>query len=168
MNVPGLPAQPGTATHYYPNEVSARLLWYHDHAMGITRLNDYAGIVSAYVIVDDFEIDLVSRGLLPDLVGIPLIIQDKSFVPGNILAQDPTWQWGAPGDLWYPHVYEPNTFLGGIANLKGRWDWGPTVVPPAQGASPLPTPASIVPEAFFDTIVINGGIYLPSGCASGF
>jgi spore coat protein A len=159
MNVPGTSPPTGTATHYYPMEQSARLLWYHDHAIGITRTNAYAGLASALVLVDDFEIGLVSSGLLPDLVGIPLVIQDKSFVPLNIHRQDPTWKWGNPGDLWYPHVYEANILSGGIPNPKGRWDWGPTVTPPAQRILPLPRPASIVPEAFFDTILINGGIY---------
>jgi spore coat protein A len=159
MNVPGFPVLPATASHYYPNDQSARLVWYHDHAMGITRLNAYAGIASGYVITDDFEARLVSSGLLPDLVGIPLIIQDKSFVPTNILQQDPTWQWGNPGDLWYPHEYEVNTFSNGTTNPKGRWDWGPTVAPPAVGTKPLPTPASMVAEAFLDTILINGGVY---------
>jgi spore coat protein A, manganese oxidase len=159
MNVPGTTPPTGTATYYYPMDQSARLLWYHDHAIGITRTNAYAGIASALVLVDDFEIGLVNSGLLPDLVGIPLIIQDKSFVPKNILQQDPTWKWGNPGDLWYPHVYEANIFSGGIPNPKGRWDWGPTVTPPALGTTGLPTPASVVPEAFFDTILINGGIY---------
>jgi len=107
---------------------------------------------SALVLVDDFEIGLVSSGLLPDLVGIPLIIQDKSFVPKNILEQDPTWKWGMPGDLWYPHIYEHT-------GDENRWDYGPEVDPPAQGViTPLPNP-SAVPEAFFDTILINGGVY---------
>ena len=148
----------GTANYYYPNQQSARLVWYHDHAMGLTRLNAYAGIASGMIITDDFEAGLVSSGLLPDLVGIPLIIQDKSFVAKHIHRQDPTWQWGAPGDLWYPHEYEANILSGGVLNPKGRWDWGPTVNPPAQGTQPLPA-LSVVPEAFFDTILINGGVY---------
>lgn len=158
MNVPGFPALPGTGTYYYPNEQSARLVWYHDHAIGITRLNAYAGIASAYIIVDDFETGLVSSGLLPDLVGIPLVIQDKGFVPRNILRQDRTWRWGDPGSLWYPHDYEVNTFEGGAENPRGRWDWGPTADQPSQGTQPLPR-VSAIPEAFFDTIVINGGVY---------
>ena len=152
MNVPGTTPPAGSATYYYPMDQSARLLWYHDHAIGITRTNAYSGIASALVLVDDFEIGLVNSGLLPDLVGIPLVIQDKSFVPQNILSQDPTWAWGSPGDLWYPHVYEHG-------DERGRWDYGPEADPPAQGViTPLPTP-SVVPEAFFDTILINGGIY---------
>lgn len=159
MNVPGFPVPPGSMSHYYPIQQSARLVWYHDHAMGITRLNAYAGIASAFIITDSFESGLVSSGLLPSLVGTPLVLQDKSFVPNNIRRQDPTWQWGGPGSLWYPHDYEANILAGGVPNPKGRWDWGPTYTPPAQGTQPLPTPASIVPEAFFDTILINGGVY---------
>src|SRR5262249_52559037 len=46
---------PGEALYRYPNHQSARLFWYHDHAIGITRLNAYAGIASAYIIRDDVE-----------------------------------------------------------------------------------------------------------------
>jgi spore coat protein A, manganese oxidase len=167
MNVPGTNPSVGTATHYYPMEQSARLVWYHDHAMGITRTNAYSGIASAFIITDEFETNLVSSGLLPDLVGVPLVIQDKSFVATNIYQQDPTWQWGGPGSLWYPHVYEP-IYVGGTGpnpncavNPKGRWDYGPCegATLPSQSDYYLPTPASCVPEAFFDTPLINGGIY---------
>jgi spore coat protein A len=169
MNVPGTNPSAGTATYYYPMDQSARLVWYHDHAVGITRTNAYAGIASALVITDTFESGLVSSGLLPDFVGIPLIIQDKTFVPQNILSVDPTWQWGNPGDLWYPHVYETNQ-VGGkgpnascAPNPTGRWDYGPCVSPPAvlpkASFYTLPQPASVVAEAFFDTILINGGVY---------
>ena len=167
MNAPGTNPAVGTATYYYPMDLSARLLWYHDHAMGITRTNAYSGIASALILTDDFELGLVNSGLLPDLVGIPLVIQDKSFVAQNILQQDPTWQWGKPGDLWYPHVYEP-TQMGGTGpnpgcgiNPKGRWDYGPCLGATLPGPSfyTLPTPASAVAEAFLDTILINGGVY---------
>jgi len=163
MNVPGTNPPPGTATHYYPMEQSARLLWYHDHAMGITRTNAYVGIASALVLTDAFEAFLVSQGLVPDLVGIPLIIQDKTFVPANILAVDPTWRWGMPGDLWSPHLYEFNSGPFGICadNPKGRWDYGPCVAQPAvlpPGNHTLPNP-SVVPEFFADTAIVNGAPY---------
>ncbi len=51
-NIPGSPMQPGQADYYYPNNQSTRLMWYHDHAWGITRLNAYAGIASGYLCVD--------------------------------------------------------------------------------------------------------------------
>ena len=169
MNVPGTNPPNGTATYYYPMDQSARFVWYHDHAIGITRTNAYAGIASAFLIIDSFEIGLVNSGLLPDLVGTPLVIQDKTFVPANILTQDPTWPGGGESDLWYPHVYEPNQ-TGGTgpnpscaSNPTGRWDYGPCATPPAVLPAPsfytLPTPASVVAEAFFDTILINGGVY---------
>jgi len=162
MNIPGRLSIPGTGQYYYPNQASARFAWYHDHAMGITRTNAYCGIASAYLLIDDFELGLVNSGMLSDLVGIPLVIQDKSFVAENILQQDPTWYkagGGPPGSLWYPHQYEVNIFADGTTNPKGRWDWGQTATPPATGTSPLPTPTSLVPEAFFDTTLINGGLY---------
>jgi FtsP/CotA-like multicopper oxidase with cupredoxin domain len=160
MNVPGTNPPPGTATFYYPNQQSARLVWYHDHAIGLTRLNAYAGIAAPYIITDDFEAGLVSSGMLPDLVGIPLVIQDKAFVGPNTKKQDPTWGWGGPGSLWYPHMYEVNELEGGVSNNRGRWDWGPTAdTPMTQPALPLPIPACAIPEAFFDTTLVNGGVY---------
>jgi FtsP/CotA-like multicopper oxidase with cupredoxin domain len=169
MNVPGTAPARGTANYYYPMDQSARLEWYHDHAVGITRTNVYAGIASALIINDDFELGLVSSGLLPDRVGVPLIIQDKSFVPNNIDAVDPTWRWGGPGSLWYPHVYEPDDAGGAAPNFphlacaendSGRWDYGPCegATLPNESFYKLPTP-SVVPEAFFDTILVNGGVY---------
>jgi spore coat protein A len=163
MNVPGTNPPPGTATYYYPMDLSARLLWYHDHTMGITRTNAYAGIASALILTDAFEAYLLTQGLLPDLVGIPLVIQDKTFVPQNILTQDPTWRWGDPGDLWYAHQYEFNSgpFPACAVNGKGRWDYGPCVTPPAVLSSSnyvLPNP-SVVAEFFADTTLVNGAPY---------
>jgi hypothetical protein len=76
---------------------------------------------------------------------------------------------GDESDLWYPHAYEPDN-IGGTGpnpscadNPKGRWDYGPCVSPPAVLPAPsfytLPTPAFVVAEAFFDTMLINGGVY---------
>ena len=145
--------QPGD--NWYPNDQGARLQWYHDHAFGQTRTNAYSNLASAYLLTDDVEAGLITTGILPDLVGIPLVFQDKNFVPQDILTHDPTWQWGKPGDLWYPHVYEPNSTPAG-PNANGRWDWGPTDgIPPATGTLPLPTPASCIPEGFFDHMLVN-------------
>ena len=60
----------------YPNDQQATMLWYHDHAIGITRLNIYAGLAGIYIIRDEHEKSLS----LPDgKYEIPLVIQDKSF-----------------------------------------------------------------------------------------
>ncbi len=179
MNVPNSNPALGTASYYYTNAQSARLMWYHDHAMGITRTNAYAGIAAPYILLDSFEIDLVTEGILPDLVGIPLVIQDKTFVdPATIGVTDPTWAWGTGGavlgDLWYPHLYE-TAQTGGTGfppacapDPSGRIDYGPCMVPPAvlpdQATGPiaafytLPN-ASAIPEFFADTPLINGAAY---------
>src|SRR5512140_668434 len=65
---------PGWAEYYYPNQQSARMMWFHDHAMGTTRLNAYAGLASGYLLRDAFEASLLSASLLPSRE-IPLVIQ---------------------------------------------------------------------------------------------
>ncbi len=99
---------PGQADYYYPNALgsSARLEWYHDHALGITRLNAYAGIATGYLIRDNVVAAMENNGTIPPLSRlIPLIFQDKIFIPagGNPVPGGR----GGPGDLWYPSVYDP-------------------------------------------------------------
>lgn len=134
------------AEYYYPNNQGARMLWYHDHALGITRVNAYAGLASAYILTDAYETSLISTSSLPgplDPRTTYLIFQDKTFVSSNIAEIDASWSALIPntrtGDLWYPHVYEPERSTIG-----------------AGGVPPTP---SVVPEAFGDTILVNGTVY---------
>lgn len=69
-----LPGQEDTDTH--PNDQSALTMWYHDHALGLTRLNVYMGIAGAYILRDNEERNL---NLPSGEFEIPLIIQDRSF-----------------------------------------------------------------------------------------
>ena len=39
-----------TQTVHYPNEQPATLMWFHDHALGATRLNVFAGLAGAYIL----------------------------------------------------------------------------------------------------------------------
>ena len=165
----------GSTTLFFPNDMSARFMFYQDRTSGLTRLNSYVGLEAGYVVTDPIEQTLVSGGTiggLPVAAGtvpadqIPLIIEDKTFVPQNIAQQDAKWDtaiWGQPGDLWFPHMYEtnqdPNSLSG--ANPVGRWDYGPLFWPiftvdPTKAV--LPTP-SFTPEAYMDTPVINGTAY---------
>ncbi|MEV6319432.1 multicopper oxidase domain-containing protein [Streptomyces sp. NPDC051776] len=85
----GIRWRTGTATFQYGNSQRATALWYHDHALGLTRLNMYAGLAGMYILRGG-ESDL-PRGVLPDTIRergldsnnecyeIPLIIQDRSF-----------------------------------------------------------------------------------------
>jgi len=166
----------GCQTFFYTNAQSARLQFYHDHAMGITRLNVYVGEAAGYVLTDAVEQDMiggtnvsgVNPGLLkvlPD-IGIPLVIQDRTWVDAStIYAQDPTWNWGTAGpgnantgDLWYPHVYmsAQNPWdLGGV-NAFGRWHYGPWFNPPVPtcvGGGPVGCIAvGPVPNEYYDPL----------------
>lgn len=157
----------GVLTFYYNNQQSARLLFYHDHAVGITRLNVYAGEAAGYLITDDVEQDLINgtnnsgvnpglQRLLPD-VGLPMIVQDKTFVDAATIAvQDPNWRWGTgpvidpltgwrdpnTGDLWEPSVYMPaqNPYDLSGASAFGRWQYGPWFWPPTNDIQFPPVP----------------------------
>jgi spore coat protein A len=60
---------------YYPNLQAATMLWYHDHAMDVTRLNVYAGLFGLYLIRDPEEATVLPSGDLE----VPIVLQDKSF-----------------------------------------------------------------------------------------
>jgi spore coat protein A len=81
----------------YPNTQEASPIWFHDHVLGITRLNVYAGLAGAYVVVDPDMIlpagldplGLQRTGHTLDYL-IPLVIQDRMF--------DTT------GELYFPNI----------------------------------------------------------------
>lgn len=141
---------PGAMTFYYTNQQSARLMFYHDHSWGITRLNVYAGEAAPYIITDDTEKALLAQGLIPGADStIPLIVQDKTFVPSTnqLAVQDETWdleRWGGIGNLWLPHVYSPAQNPGDSSGVNqfGRWAYGPWFWPPTIGVEygPIPNP----------------------------
>ena len=69
------PGQP--AVFHYPNDQRAALLWYHDHVMGVTKLDVYAGLAGLWIIRDDRERELGLPEGPP--FEIPLLIQDRNF-----------------------------------------------------------------------------------------
>jgi spore coat protein A len=70
-----------TQTVHYPNEQPATLLWFHDHAMGATRLNVFAGLAAAYLLRDEFDTGEPdnANGLPSGPYEVPLVIQDRQF-----------------------------------------------------------------------------------------
>ena len=134
----------GVQTFFYTNQQSARLMFYHDHAWGTTRLNVYAGAAAGYLIGDDTEKALVTSGTIPGAADtIPLVVQDRTFVPdaAQLALQDPTWntaRWGSKGSFWYHHVYMPAQNPGdpGGMSAYGRWMYGPWFWPPAAANYP--------------------------------
>ena len=137
---------PGFATFQYPNANRASTLWYHDHTLGMTRLNVYAGPAGFYLVrggPDDAVVDRRTGGPA-DLPGpaprendkfppnkpyreIPIAIQDRSF--------------NADGSLFYPHT---RRFFDGIVRHY---------IPDGEFA-PIWNP-----EFFGNTIIANGSTW---------
>jgi spore coat protein A, manganese oxidase len=93
---------------HYPNEQEAAMLWYHDHAMGITRLNIFAGLFGAFIIRDAVE---ESLNLPSGACDIPIVIYDRT------LDRD--------GQLLYPVSATPNApfvseFYGNAVLCNGK------------------------------------------------
>ena len=136
-NVAGAPLETGahfTKTNYvYDNTQEAATLWYHDHALGITRLNVAAGLAGFYLLEDNIERKLVQTGILPKQKhDIEIVIQDRMFkADGQIF-------WPAyPGDPAYAD------FITGEGAIL------PDAIFPGGGPTALA-------EFFGDFIVVNG------------
>lgn len=136
---------PGFAAFEYPNDQRATTLWYHDHTLGMTRQNVYAGPAGFYLIRGGPD-DLTSSTLpgpapaLGDPAGtkyyeIPIVIQDRSF--------------NRDGSLFYPHN---RAFFEELppADLKIPFKPAPAI----GGESDVPPIWN--PEFFGNTIVVNG------------
>jgi spore coat protein A len=88
-----------SATCYYPNQQDAATLFYHDHAMGITRLNAVAGLTGLYIIRDELEDSLhLPRGAHE----IPLVLFDRSFHKNGEIYYPVS---GNPGSPWVSEYY---------------------------------------------------------------
>ncbi len=139
---------PGFAAFQYPNRGRASADWYHDHTLGMTRLNVYAGPAGFYIIRggpggDDAVLDSRSgaSAVLPGpaprendrfppnktYYEIPIAIQDRSF--------------NADGSLFYP---DSRAFFDGIT--------GPYI--PDSDVSPIWNP-----EFFGNCIIVNGNTW---------
>ena len=100
---------PGQSRIYrYPNAQDAALLWYHDHAMGINRLNIYAGLFGLHIIRDDVEDALqLPRGKYE----VPLVIFDRDIDTAGRLS------YPAAADPEHPWVPE---YFGEIQLVNGK------------------------------------------------
>ena len=97
----------GSAVHYYPNRQDATTLWYHDHAMGIERLNQYAGLFGVFLVRDDFEDALHLPGGPHE---IPLVLSDRIFDERGQLVYPTS---GSPEAPWVPEVRGDAVLLNG-------------------------------------------------------
>jgi len=147
QNEQGLAWDMGSATFFYPNTQRASTIWYHDHTLGMTRLNVYAGPAGFYIVRGGPEGDkavldnrtntvAVLPGPAPALgdapgmtyYEIPIAIQDRAF--------------NVDGSLYYPDTRE---FFDTIV--------GP-FIPAEMGFSPIWNP-----EFFGNCIMVNGNTW---------
>jgi spore coat protein A, manganese oxidase len=105
-----------TQTVFYTNQLPqmpASLLWFHDHALGATRLNVFAGLAAAYILRDQFD-----TGGEPNPIGIPggpyeipLVVQDRQFNPDGTFLY-PTSD--IPGATWI------GEYFGDVMLVNGK------------------------------------------------
>jgi spore coat protein A len=129
----GLPEQwftPSGATgqHYFSNiyiydlNQEAATLWYHDHALGITRLNVYAGLAGFFFLRDDNEEFLINNNLIPGGdFETEIVIQDRMFWPdGRLAYPDVPWV-NVPGfDPWVGGPSHQPEFFGQVILVNGK------------------------------------------------
>ncbi len=94
-------------SYYYPNQQDAALLWYHDHAMGINRLNIYAGLFGLHVIRDTVEDAL---NLPSGRYEIPLTLCDRDLRPDGQLSYPVS---ANPEHPWVPEFFGEAQLVNG-------------------------------------------------------
>ncbi len=142
----GLTWEPGTATFRYPNDQRATTLWYHDHTLGITRCNVYAGPAGFYLIRGgpDDQVTGTLPGPAPgvgdDPFGtyyeIPIVIQGRTF--------------NNDGSLFYP---DNRAFFEGLTVDQLQIPFVPEL-----GCDGLNSDVHAIwnPEFFGNAMVVNG------------
>ncbi len=134
---------PGMASFKYPNDQPATTLWYHDHTLGMTRLNVYAGPAGYWLIrggPNDMDLGYVAPGIGDDPLGeyteIPIVIQDRSF--------------NVDGSLFYPNN---RAFFEGLDPVQLQIPFIPDIA-----CDGLPSDVSPIwnPEFFGNMMVVNG------------
>ena len=96
-----------SALCHYPNQQEAATLWYHDHALGINRLNVFAGLIGMFVVRDEFEDAL---GLPRGKYEIPLVVYDR------IIDLEGQLNYPVSGDEkkpWTPEVFGDAILING-------------------------------------------------------
>ncbi len=105
-----------TQSVHYTNQkpqMPASLLWFHDHGLGATRLNVFAGLAAAYIVRDEHD-----TGGEPNPIGIPggayeipLVVQDRQFNPDGTFLYPTS---GIPGATWI------GEYFGDVMLVNGK------------------------------------------------
>ena len=139
---------PGEATYHYPNLGRASTDWYHDHTLGMTRLNVYAGPAGFYIIrggPDGDDVVLDSRFGTKAVLPGPAPKENNKFPPNKTYYETPIGiqdrSFNPDGSLFYP---DTRAFFDGIS--------GPYI--PGTDISPLWNP-----EFFGNMMMVNGNTW---------
>jgi FtsP/CotA-like multicopper oxidase with cupredoxin domain len=144
----GITWGPGFATFQYPNLNRASTIWYHDHALGMTRLNVYAGPAGFYIVRggpagDDTVLD--SRSGTPANLPGPAPKENDKFPPNKTYYEIPIAiqdrSFNTDGSLFYP---DTRAFFDGFLQ--------PFI--PETEVSPIWNP-----EFFGNMIMVNGNTW---------
>jgi len=149
----------GIGSFSYRNDQPSATLWYHDHTLGMTRNNVYAGPAGFWLIRDPGAPNSGETGLVSGTLPGPAPVAGQAVldlnVPGNpvrasifeipIVIQDRSFN--ADGSLFYP---DNRAFFEGIAPNQLNI--------PLIGDAKYPSDISPIwnPEAFFNVMVVNG------------
>jgi spore coat protein A len=106
------PTSLNAAVYFYPNDQEPTTLFYHDHALGITRLNVASGLAGFWKIED--KTDPIANKLPSGKYDIPIAIQDRTF--------------NSDGSMWFPtegmnpdvHPYWMPEFFGNTIMVNGK------------------------------------------------
>jgi len=126
-----------TNTFRYNNDVAAGNLWYHDHALGITRLNVYAGLAGFYFVRDELD-----TGLADNPLGLPAFPYELAYAIQDRMFTD-------KGALFYP-AFPGDPFYDDFITGEG------VILPPDSFPGGGPTALA---EFFGDHMVVNGKIW---------
>ena len=142
---------PGSATFQYPNANRASTIWYHDHALGMTRLNVYAGPAGFYLIRGGPDGD---ASVLDTRTGLPAVLPGPAPADGDKLPPNKSYYeipiaiqdraFNVDGSLFYPNTRE--FFDGATADVPGFM--------PGTDLSPIWNP-----EFFGNCIMVNGNTW---------
>jgi FtsP/CotA-like multicopper oxidase with cupredoxin domain len=123
--------------YLYDNSQPAGTVWYHDHALGITRLNVYAGMAGFYIIRDDFD-----TGLFGNPLNLPAFPYEAAFAIQDRMFKD-------TGEFFYP-AFPGDPFYDDFITGEGAV----LPDPPFIGGGP-----TALAEFFGDHMVVNGKIW---------
>lgn len=106
-----VPCAPNQAVYDYPNINQATTLWYHDHALGVTRLNVMSGLAGYYLLRD--PADATGAVLPTGKYDMPIVIQDRSFL------SDGSFNFPSQGitdahPYWVPEFFGDTIMVNGL------------------------------------------------------